>query len=70
MVVKIPATKIASEELKLPIVDNMIMMGALITLTDIVKRESLTKSVKISVPKGTEKINLKALRRGLKLLNP
>ena len=69
-VVKIPATTIASEELELPIVANVIMMGALTALTGIVKPESLTKSIKISVPKGTKKINLKALRRGLKLLNP
>lgn len=67
-VVKIPATKIASEELKLPIVANMIMMGALTALTGIVKRESLTKSIRISVPKGTKNINLKALRRGLELI--
>jgi len=66
-VVKIPATKIASEELKLPIVANMIMMGALTTLTGMVKPEALTKSIKISVPKGTIQMNLKALRRGLKL---
>jgi len=66
-VVKIPATKIASEELKLPIIANMIMMGALTALTGMVKPETLTKSIKISVPKGTIQMNLKALRRGLKL---
>jgi len=66
-VVKIPATKMASEELKLPIVANMIMMGALTALTGIVKPGSLTKSIKISVPEATKKINLKALRKGLKL---
>jgi len=66
-VVKIPATKIASEELKLPVVANMIMMGALTGLTGIVKLESLTKSIKLSVPEATMKINLKALRKGLKL---
>jgi len=66
-VVKVPATKIASEELKLPVVANMIMTGALTALTGIVKPESLTKSIKISVPEATKKINLKALRKGLKL---
>jgi len=66
-IVKIPATKMASGELKVPIIANMIMMGALTALTGIVKPESLKKSIKISVPKGTKKINLEALNRGLKL---
>jgi len=66
-VMKIPATKMASEELELPVVANMIMVGALTALTGMVKPESLTKSIKVSVPKGTIQMNLKALRRGLKL---
>lgn len=65
--VKIPATKIASEELKSPIVANVLMMGALTALIGIVGRESLAKSIEFNVPTGTEKINLEALSKGLKL---
>lgn len=65
--VKIPATKIASQELKRPIVANMIMLGALVALTGIVTEDSLIKSVRESVPKEAEKINIEALRRGREL---
>jgi 2-oxoglutarate ferredoxin oxidoreductase subunit gamma len=66
-VIKIPATRIASQELIQPIVANMIMLGTLITITGIVTNESLTKSIKESVPKETEKINMEALRKGREL---
>lgn len=66
-VIKIPATRIASQELKQPMVANMIMLGALVAITGIVTNESLIKSIKESVPKGTEKINIEALRKGREL---
>ncbi|MEM3641564.1 MAG: 2-oxoacid:acceptor oxidoreductase family protein [Candidatus Bathyarchaeia archaeon] len=66
-IIKIPATRIASQELKQPIVANMIMLGALTAITGIVTIESLVKSVEESVPKGTEKINIEALRKGQEL---
>ena len=66
-VTKIPATKIASETLKLPNAANMIMVGVLTALTGIVTRRSLEESIKFYVPKGTEAPNLEAFDTGFKL---
>jgi len=61
---RIPASQIASEEFGRIIVANMIMLGFLVGLTEIVSLEALRKSVRESVPKGTEDVNLKALKKG------
>ena len=61
---KIPFTRIASEEIKLPIVANIVMLGALTRLTNIVSKESMEKAILDSVPKGTEKKNLMASSKG------
>jgi len=61
---RVAATGIASEKLGKGIVANIVMLGALTNLTGIVSRESMEKAVKESVPRGTEKINLKALKEG------
>jgi len=65
--VKIPATRMASQELKRPIVANMIMVGALIALTGIVTEDSLIKSIRENVGKENEKINVEALKMGREL---
>ncbi|XRO76588.1 2-oxoacid:ferredoxin oxidoreductase subunit gamma [Methanocaldococcus sp. 10A] len=61
---KIPFTRIASEEIKLPIVANIVMLGALTKLTNIVSKESMEKAILDSVPKGTEEKNLLAFTKG------
>lgn len=61
---KIPFTRIASEEIKLPIVANIVMLGALTRLTNIVSKESMEKAILDSVPKGTEEKNLLAFSKG------
>ncbi|MCD6471942.1 2-oxoacid:ferredoxin oxidoreductase subunit gamma [Candidatus Aerophobetes bacterium] len=61
---KVPATSIASEKLGKGIVANIVMLGALTNLADIVSKEAMEKAVKESVPQGTEAINLKALEEG------
>ena len=66
-IVEIPATKIATQELNQSVAANMIMVGALITLTKMVTNKSLIKSIKINVPRETEKINIDALRKGQEL---
>jgi 2-oxoglutarate ferredoxin oxidoreductase subunit gamma len=62
--VKVPASKISSRKYGKPIVANMIMLGALTALTKIVSTDSLIKSIMDSVPKGTEEINIYALKKG------
>ncbi|RLE15434.1 2-oxoacid:ferredoxin oxidoreductase subunit gamma, partial [Candidatus Aerophobetes bacterium] len=61
---KIPSTAIALEKLGRVIVANIIMLGALTNLTGIVSKESMEKAVKESVPRGTEEVNLRALKEG------
>ena len=60
----IPATRFA-EELGRRIVLNIVMMGFFAAVTGIVSPESMEKAVLASVPKGTEKLNLRAFQKGL-----
>jgi 2-oxoglutarate ferredoxin oxidoreductase subunit gamma len=60
---KMPATKIA-EGLGNRIVATMVALGALVELTGAVSRGAMEASVRDGVPKGTEEINLLALREG------
>jgi 2-oxoglutarate ferredoxin oxidoreductase subunit gamma len=62
-VLKIPATRVA-EELGRRIVANVVMLGFLVAVTDIVSPEALRQAVLDSVPKGTEELNEKAFERG------
>jgi 2-oxoglutarate ferredoxin oxidoreductase subunit gamma len=60
----IPATRIA-EELGKRMVLNIVMMGFLTAVTDVVQPDAMRKAVASSVPKGTEELNLKAFEKGL-----
>ncbi len=59
----IPATRIA-EELGKKMVLNIVMMGFMTAVTEIVEPEAMRKAVKASVPKGTEELNLSAFNKG------
>ena len=61
---KVTATSIAVDKLGKGILANIIMLGALSSLTNIVSKEAVKKAVKESVPEGTEEINLQALAEG------
>ncbi len=62
--VGVPATKLAEEELGRRIVANMVILGALRELTDLVSEEALKRAVEDAVPPGTEEINVKAVELG------
>ncbi|MFH0957898.1 MAG: 2-oxoacid:ferredoxin oxidoreductase subunit gamma [Pseudomonadota bacterium] len=62
-VYRVPATKIA-ESLGRRIVANIVMLGALASLGEVVEYESLKKAVLASIPKGTEDFNLTAFDKG------
>ncbi len=64
---EIPATSEAKNTLGREIVANIVMIGALVTATGVVSREAIERAVLDSVPKGTEELNLKALKRGFEL---
>jgi len=59
----IPATRIA-QELGRTAVANIIMMGFLIAVTEVVSLDAMKRSILQSVPKGTEELNEKAFERG------
>jgi 2-oxoglutarate ferredoxin oxidoreductase subunit gamma len=64
--VAIPFTKIAREECGTDLVANMVALGALGWLSRDVSLESLEEALISRVPNGTEEMNLKALRAGVK----
>ena len=64
--VAIPFTKIAREECGTDLVANMVALGALGWLSKDVSLESLEEALISRVPNGTEEMNLKALRAGVK----
>ncbi len=64
---KAPATKIAVEKIGLRIVANMVMLGALTKITNVVSEDSMKKAIKESVPKGTEDKNISAFQAGMLL---
>lgn len=59
----IPATGIA-QELGRAAVANIVMLGFLTAITKITPPEAMKKAIAVSVPKGTEELNLKAFERG------
>jgi 2-oxoglutarate ferredoxin oxidoreductase subunit beta len=63
-VIAVPATHIAEEDLGLRIVANIVMLGALTALTDLLSKEAMSQAVLDSVPKGTEDLNERAFNRG------
>ena len=65
--VEIPATREAKQTLGRDIVANIIMLGALVKKTGIVGETAIEKAILDSVPKGTESLNLKAMKLGFEL---
>lgn len=59
----IPATRLA-EELGRKMMANIIMIGFITSVTQVVSLEAAIKTVEKSVPKGTEKMNIKAFSKG------
>jgi len=65
--VEIPATREAKQALGRDIVANIVMLGALVKTTGIVSETALEKAILDSVPKGTEALNTKAMKKGIEL---
>ena len=65
--IEIPATMRAKQVLGKDIVANIVMLGALVAATHIVTGAALEKAILDSVPKGTESLNLKAMKMGIEL---
>ena len=61
---KVPATAMA-HKLGRKLVANMIMLGALAKLTNVLPLDAVRKAICDSVPKGTEQLNLDAIDAGV-----
>jgi 2-oxoglutarate ferredoxin oxidoreductase subunit gamma len=62
----IPFTQIARQQVGHEITANLVALAALVTLTGVVSFKSLEAAVLARVPRGTEELNRKALRAGVK----
>lgn len=65
--IEIPATKEAKISLGRDIVANIVMLGALVRSTHVVSETALEKAILDSVPKGTEDLNIRAMKKGIEL---
>jgi 2-oxoglutarate ferredoxin oxidoreductase subunit gamma len=61
---RIPATRIAEKDMGRKMVANIVMLGFLAALDSSVSPDALRRSVRESVPKGSEDLNLSAFERG------
>ena len=66
-VFRMPFTRIAHEELGRRIVANIVMLGALVSLENIVSMEALKAATRESVPEQAIELNMKALDHGFAL---
>lgn len=60
----VPATRMATETLGRRIVTNMVVLGFCGALTRLVARSALERTIRRSVPAGTEALNLRAFADG------
>ena len=66
--IKAPATRTPTEKIKLNIVANIVMVGAIIKATKVVSEEAARNAIAASVPKGTEEKNITAFEAGMDLI--
>jgi 2-oxoglutarate ferredoxin oxidoreductase subunit gamma len=62
-VYRVPATRMA-ESLGKKIVANMVMVGAIVGLTNVVDTGAVEKAISKYTPRGTEQLNLNAFKSG------
>ncbi len=67
-VVSVPILQTAKEDVGKIIVANIVALGAILKLTDIVSEQALLSAILARVPKGTEKLNRAALEAGYRLV--
>ena len=63
----IPFTDIAYQAFNRKIMGNMVMLGYLVAVTEVVSEGAMRDTIASNVPKGTEEMNIKAYKKGLKL---
>jgi len=68
-VYKYPITNIAEDEIGKKIVANIIALGAIIKLSNIISENAVINAIRARVPKGTEELNIKAFKHGIEIVN-
>jgi len=63
---QIPFTRIAREKFKREVVANIIALGAISEIARVVSPRAVEQAVLARVPKGTEQMNMEALKAGIK----
>jgi 2-oxoglutarate ferredoxin oxidoreductase subunit gamma len=64
---RVPMTKLAEQETGERLAANVVGLGVLAGITQIVSRESLEEAIRARAPRGTAEMNLKALAAGYKI---
>ena len=64
-IVKVPIIRLARENIGRTLVANIVALGIMAGITNIVSNEALKAAIESRVPKGTEELNLKAFQIGL-----
>ena len=59
-----PATKTVMDDIGLKIVANIVMVGAITKITEVISKDAAIESIKASVPAGTEDKNIAAFEAG------
>lgn len=63
-----PITEIAEEKIGKKLVANIVALGVIVKLSDIISEEAILNAIRARVPKGTEEMNIKAFQQGQDLL--
>jgi len=66
-VIRVPITQIAEEQIGRIITANIIGLGVIVGLTNIVPHQAIIQAVQNRVPPGTKDINTQALKAGLNM---
>ncbi len=64
--VRVPIARLAQGATGREITANMVALGLLVGLTNVVTHESVEAAVRVGAPRGTAELNLKALEAGFK----
>lgn len=67
--ISLPLLSTAREKVGRVMTTNIVSLGALVGLSKVVSKKALEQAVLSRVPKGTEGLNMKALRLGFQLAN-
>ncbi len=65
----LPITETAEKEVGRGLVANIVALGVIARLTEVISKESIESAILSRVPKGTEELNLKAFKAGLALVS-